>query len=527
MTKLQAYRNLVAGSNSFRQFCLLTLSLHLSFFSVFAQTSVLDAEISISRQHTTMYGLLNQISRQTGHFFIYDSELIDNNKRIRVAATTAEVQHILNTILDDPALQFKVVDQHILIFRPPTPAVDSPVTSQEEEPSFFMTRGRILDQESGAPLPHATIMIEGKGMGTISNRDGVFHFRLDRSMLQESMKVSYMGYKSQVFPLSLIEGRNIDVMMETDYISMQEVIIRYYDPETIVREALSRRFENYSNQAVYQVNFYREGVYRNRGLLNYSEAIFKIYKAAYDNPLDTDQAVLLKSRNISNMEQVDTLVLKIKAGVRSALELDILKTMPAFFNEAFLDEVKFSPVDIVTKDSRSVYAIGFEQTNQNFLPIFMGILFIDMESLALLSAEFEVHPKYIDKSSHIFISRLDRGYQLNFDRIHYTVSYQLHNDRYHLSHLRGDLNMKFRKRNRIFSTRYYAFLEMVVGRIEKNDVSRFRRRETFKTSTTFIDQNLDYDYDFWEDYNIIPPEQHINEAFSQIKSKIESITTED
>lgn len=527
MTKLQAYRNLVAGSNSFRRGSLLSLSFLLSYFSVFAQTSLLDAEISVPRQHTTIYDLFSQISRQTGLFFIYDSDLIDNNKRIRVAATTATVQHILNTFLEDPTLQAKVVDQHILIFRQPTPTNDTPATNPEEEPAFFLVRGRILDQESGVPLPHATIMIEGQGMGTISNRDGVFHFRLENDMLKESMKVSYMGYKSQVFPLSLIEGKNIDVMMETDYISMQEVIIRYYDPETIVREALSKRFENYSDQAVYQVNFYREGVYRNRGLLNYSEAIFKIYKAAYDNPLDTDQAVLLKSRNISNMEQADTLILKIKAGVRSALELDILKTMPAFFNEAFLDEVKFSPVDIVTKDSRSLYAIGFEQTNQNFLPIFMGILYIDMKSLALISAEFEVHPKYIDKSSHIFISRLDRGYHLNFDRIHYTVSYQLYNDRYHLSHLRGDLNMKFRKKNRIFSTRYYAFLEMVVGHIENNDVRRFRRRETFKTSTTFIDQKLDYDYNFWGNYNIIPPEQHINEAFSQIKSKIESITTDE
>lgn len=530
MTGSGSYRLWSKASNFFFRACLMTLLTGLSVSLLAARQDILDREITIPRQNTTLYGLLSQISRQTGYFFIYDSELVDNNRRVRTAAVTGSLGALLSAFLDDPGLQFMVVDRHIVIYRRPSIATGSPVSLVEEEefrPGGLLVRGRVLDQASGSPLPHATILIEGKGMGTISNHDGVFQFRLQEQLRDASMRISYMGYKSQVFPLALVDGKNIDVLMETDYISMQEVIIRYYDPEAIVREALSKRPDNYSDSPVYHTSFYREGVLRNRKLLNYSEAIFRVYKSGYGNVYDTDQAVLLKSRKISNADHTDTLILKIKAGVQSALELDIIKTMPAFIDPEYLHELEFSPVDIVSRDGRSLYAIRFEQTMLEFLPVFSGIFFIDTESLALVSIEFEVHPKHIDRSRHIFLARLHRRYQVNFDRIHYTVQYQLHNGHYHLSHLRGDITMRLRPRNRLFSSNYHAFLEMVVGRIDEDHIHRFSRHETFRTREVFVDQDLEYDYDFWGEYNIISPEKNVTEAFSQIRSKIESIVSTD
>jgi len=525
-----SYRLWSKASNFFFRACLITLLTGLTAIPLAARQDILDREITIPRQTTTLYGLFSQISRQTGYFFIYDSELVDNNRRVRTGAVTGRLGDMLSAFLDDPGLQFMVVDRHIVIYRRPAIAAERAAPAMEEEegrPEGLLVRGRVLDQESGSPLPHATILIEGKGMGTISNHDGVFQFRVQEPLRHASMRISYMGYKSQTFPLALVDGKNIDVLMETDYISMQEVIIRYYDPETIVREALERRPDNYSNTPVYHTSFYREGVQRNRKLLNYSEAIFKIYKSSYIDEFDTDQAVLLKSRKISDANHTDTLILKIKAGVQSALELDIIKTMPAFFDPEYLHELAFSPVDIVTRDDRSLYAIRFEQTHLEFLPIYTGIFFIDTETLALVAIEFEVHPKHIDKSRHVFLARLHRRYQVNFDRIHYTVQYQLHNGTYHLSHLRGDIHMRLRSRSRLFSSNYHAFLEMALFHIDTEEVRRFSRRETFRTQEIFVDQKLEYDYAFWGEYNIIPPEKSVTEAFTQIRPKIESIVSEE
>ncbi len=528
MTKQRSYRAFSSGSGWPHPICLMIVIALTTSLSAYAQPDILDQQVTLSRQTTTMYGLLNQVSRQTGYFFVYDSDLINNQQRVRIGSVTLSVRSLLNEVLDKPGLDFKVLDQHILIYMPALAAQEQePPDTVAEQATSFLVKGRVLDHETGTPLPHANITIEGKGIGTISNMEGAFQFRLNETYRQYAMKISYMGYKSQTFPLELVDGKHIEVMMEADYISMQEVIIRYYDPEVIINEMLAARFDNYSNKPVFHTSFYREGVTRNNKLLNYSEAIFRIYKADYSNVYDTDQAVLVKSRQISNADHTDTLILKIKGGVRSALELDIMKSLPSFLDPEFMHEVTFSSVDIVSRDGRSLYAIEFEQTNLAFLPVYKGIFFIDMEHLALVSAEFEVHPKHIDKSTHIFIARLDRRHTLQFDRIHYSIHYQYINGRYHLSHVRGDLEMRFRPRNRLFSTRYHAFLEKVVGHIDHSDVSRFSRRETFRTHTTFIDQDLEYDYEFWGDYNIIPPEKQVTEAFLQIRSKIESIGPEE
>lgn len=491
------------------------------------QTNPLNIRVQLPGQHTTVYDALNQISRATGYFFIYDSDLIDNDKRIRLQRIDQDLKTALNAVLNDPSLDFKVLGNHILVYRPRKVVPENETAAQEVPLSgFFIIRGRVLDQESGTPLPYATIGIPEKGLGTASNKEGGFLLKLPDSLMDCHLRVSYMGYKSRELPLMLLNNTQSDIFLETDYISMQEVIIRYYDPDAIVREALNKRLENFSNEPVYQTNFYREGVLRNNKLLNYSEALFRVYKPSYDANFDTEQVLLLKSRHIVNVEETDTLVLKIKAGVRSALDLDIIKSIPVFLDADFIGDNNFKHVDIVTRDSKPVYAIEFEQSSESFIPVYRGVLFIDKESMAIIGAEFEVHPKHIDKSSHVFVAQRNRKFNASFERINYTVTYQYFNGRYHLNHVRGDLKMRFRPRNRIFSNNYHVFLEMAVGKIDNREVSRFNRKEVLRTNVTFVDQDFEYDYDFWEEYNIIAPEKQIDEAFTQIRSKIESIVNE-
>lgn len=493
------------------------------------QPGILDRQFSLPRQQTTIYDALNQLSKESSYFFIYDSDLINNDQRIRIPKATNSLETWLAIILNDATLDYKIIESHILIYQPQEIATTDTTAAgpKRESPDQIFLSGKVVDQETGKPLPYASIVIPEKGLGVASNADGLFHIRISDDLLQEDIKVSYMGFKSQVLPVRLLLGNHVDIILESDYISMQEVIIRHYDPDEIIRKALEKRVQNYANEPAYHVSFYREGVIYNKKLLNYSEAIFKIFKSAYDKPFQVDQVMLLKSRNISNIDFADTLIMKIKAGVQSALELDIMKSIPPFLDLEFLDEVEFSQADLVTRDSKMVYAIKFEQTNTDYIPIFSGMIYVDTESLAILKADFEVDPKHINKSKHLFIVKKSRKYQLNFDRINYTVNYQYHNGSYHLSHVRGELKVKVRPRNRLFSKSYQAFLEMAVSHIDEEQVERFSRSETMKTNITFAEHDFDYDEPFWGEYNIIPPEQHLNESLSQIRAKIESMIPEE
>lgn len=59
--------------------------------------------------------------------------------------------------------------------------------------------------------------------------------------------------------------------------------------------------------------------------------------------------------------------------------------------------------------------------------------------------------------------------------------------------------------------------------IETTDVSRFVRNETFPKTMVFSDINFVYDNDFWENFNVILPEEELHEAIRKITSQIEEI----
>ncbi len=497
----------------------------LMCYPVSAQEVDLGSRINLPKQTTTIYSLLNQISRQTGYFFVYDSQLINNNRSISIARTRKSLKKLLDELLDDPTLKYRVLENHILIYRQ-LEQEDPPVVQKIviEEP--FVVKGRLLDQVTGQPLPFASVGIPERAIGISTNTDGFFQLRVPGTLINKSLKISYMGYKSQEIPLELLRGKQMDIMMEADYISMQEVIIRYYDPEAIIKQALDKVRENYSDQPVYLLSFYREGVQRNKKFLNYSEALFRIYKPPYTAPSDPDRVMLLKARNINNVNQSDTLVMKLKAGVRSSIELDIMKHIPDFLDKESLDQYDFVNADIVTRNGSSVYAIEFRQKEEIKQPLFQGFLFVDIESLAFIGAEFEMNPKYINRAQHRFFSQHDPDFITNLEKASYTISYQYYNGHYHLGHVRGELKMKIRQKNQFFSNDYSAFLEMAVCHIDDQDVKRFPRKESLKIHTTFIDQGYEYDNSFWGEYNTIVPERHISEALSQMQSKIESFYEE-
>jgi len=506
-------------------FLLLVMVLPLSGKS---QTCLLDVEVTLQRQNSTVYSLLNQISRQTGCFFIYDSDLIDNNRRVSIRRSRKDIRSFLHEILNDPSLSYQTIQNHILIYRPGMEQ-ESPVAATEKPalPAFFTIKGRVLDQVSGAPMPYASVGLPEKGRGISTNQDGFFQLRLPWGLIDENLRVSYMGYKSREIPLKLLQGNLVDIMMETDYISMQEVIIRYYDPKAIIREALERREENYSQEPVYLLSFYREGVQRNNKFLNYSEAVFRMFKSPYNAPSASDQVMLLKARNITNIDRNDTLVLKLKAGVQSVIELDIMKNLPDFLDPEFIDEYEFTNADLLYRNGRGVFAVEFRQKEHVRGPLFMGIIYIDQEHMAVIEADFEINPRYINQAQHHFVTKRNPNYISNIERASYTINYQYFNARYHLNHIRGELKLKFRRKGQLFSNNYSAFIEMAVGLIEEGNVSRFGRREVLQPNVIFMDQGYQYDETFWGEYNIITPEASINEALSRISSRIESFVAED
>jgi hypothetical protein len=509
---------------SFRLICVL---LCFYAFTLRGQNpeEVLNRVISLPSNKTTIYNALNQITDSTGFLFAYNSKDVYSDKIIKPSVKNMLLRDALNQILGDTTLRFKVINQHILIYKVIENAPsDAPASEKNgEKQQKVAIRGRVLDSKTKQPIPYATIGIPILGIGTITNQDGAFSLWLFEGFINYNLMVAHIGYQPKELSINLFYQQPIDIFLKTEYISLQEVFIRNIEPQSLVREALSRIPTNFHTEPVILTAFYREGVLMNNKYQNYSEAVFNIYKSSYSKQYDSDQVKLLKSRKFHNIEQSDTLNIKLKGGLNSTLTLDIVKNFPDFFDEESQALFNYTRKDIVTIGNRTAYEIAFEQKQTIKEPLLLGVIYIDMENFAILGADFEINPKYVSSSSSRFVQKRNRNFVVKAERIKYSVRFREVNSVHYLVHVRGDLNFKYRKRRSLFYNPFHAFLELATTQIDTLNVKRFDKKEVEKTTGVFTDIAHDYDDMFWRDFNIISPEQSILESLQLIQTKIESI----
>lgn len=504
------------------------LHIALILFSVTAargQEQLLEKTISIERQHTTLYNALNLISVKADCFFVYDSKTIESDKRIQLEADRQPLRQVLQRLLDNPRLSFKVIDKHILIYNISGEAhfPDQSLLAASDSVRNIIIKGHVFDNQDKKPVPYASVGIQEDNIGTITNADGFFILKLPAKFAGASLLVSHLGYQNQKIPIRLLNEQQVDIFLIRRIISIQEVIIRYVDPVALIVKAMQQRPANNNLNPVYMTTFYREGVQKNGRMLSYSEAVFKVYKSSFEYNEQSDQVKLLKSRNIQNINQQDTLLLKLKAGIQASLQLDIVKCIPTFLDEPEFDSYTFSYADIISFNAQNVYAITFVQKKHVEEPLYTGTLFVDKESFAILGAEFEINPKYLNQAANYLIVKKSRKLIVKLEKIKYSISYMNYNGRYYLNHARCDITLKTRIRNHLSSDNFSTFLETATCHLDTANVTRFGKQEVIKPNVVFSDASYVYDEAFWGDYNIIAPEEKLNEALSRITSKIEKI----
>jgi hypothetical protein len=123
----------------------------------------------------------------------------------------------------------------------------SPAFSQQ------LIEGRIIDQETGKPIPFASIGIVGTSRGTSSNLNGQFSLLASESA---SLKISCVGYESRIIE-SLAGIKSIELKPIATQLNPVVVFNKAINPKKIVRRAFANIRENFSDEPFLQKFFYR------------------------------------------------------------------------------------------------------------------------------------------------------------------------------------------------------------------------------------------------------------------------------
>lgn len=385
---------------------------------------------------------------------------------------------------------------------------------------FFTVEGSVRDSRTRRPVENAVVTLQGTYLTVVTNADGVFSLKIPARQEAETLVISHMGYVSSVY--SLGNGRHDDV---TVYLTpatypIKEIVVRMDDPEKIVKEAVARIGDNYSGGNNLLTAFYRETVRKKNTYIDISEAVASIYKTPYPGDLAGDMVELHKGRRLVSPKTSDTLAVKLMGGMNLAVQLDFVKNHDVLFSDMQKGYYSFTLGDPELINDRPHYVVGFSPRFSLEYPLYRGKLFIDQETLTFSRAEFSTMMDDKQKVTNQILRRKPAGLRFEPEEISYLITYKESGGKALLNYVRWDLSFKCDWKRRLFSSRYFVVSEAVMTDAEKVDRNPIGRHNALNPSTVLSDRVGDfYDFDFWEDYNIIEPTESLESAVNRLLRK--------
>jgi len=182
----------------------------LSALQVVASNSYSQTKkLSVNFEEVAIKQVLAAVEDQSEFYFLYNSELIDVDKKVNVSVENETVNSVLDQIFSKDEVGVLIKDKYIIL----TPVTASAVDQKS-------VTGKVTDQ-NGEPLVGVTVIEKGTTHGTITNVDGVYS--IDNISPDAVLSFSFIGMET--IDVEVGTQTSIDVQMSSDAIGIEEVVV--------------------------------------------------------------------------------------------------------------------------------------------------------------------------------------------------------------------------------------------------------------------------------------------------------------
>jgi hypothetical protein len=393
---------------------------------------------------------------------------------------------------------------------------------KNDQQDYITIRGKVVDAESGTPLVFATVAIKESNVAIVTNIDGEFTLKILDPSVSKNIEVSYLGYKNKTLPLSSLKegGKNV-IPMDAAPIPIREIIVKPLDPLDIVEKAIDRIPKNYESVPNLMTGFYRETIRKNRTYVSIGEAVVEIFKAPYSNDVRFDGARIYKGRKSSDVQKMDTVLFKLQGGPVTVLQLDIAKNSESVLTRDAMQYYDYALKGVIEIDNKPHYEIEFMQKPSVDMPLFMGTLYIEMDSYAITEAEFGFNLSDKEAAAQIFIRKKPIGMEVTPEVATYRTKYREQNGKWHFEYSRAEVRFKVNWKKKLFNTYYTTMSELAVTDRTDQEVIKFAGKDKLRYTDVFSEKVSAFtDPQYWGDYNTIEPDQSIESAIRRLSRKL-------
>jgi len=227
--------------------CCLCLSLFFSYANANTSSCARGDIVTANFENENLDDIFETITNSTGHKFFYEASEVDLNRKVTIVKNNLCVEDLLKEIFKGTNLDYEILSSQIVLKRKETSHQSGKTPEKRIDFTNLQTslKGKVFD-ETGIPLPGATIIAKGTTVGSTSDFDGNFEITLPIGVVM--IQVSYLGYKSK--EVNVAGKSTITISLDPDAAALEEVIVVGYgtlaktkvtgsvvsiDTETIVR----------------------------------------------------------------------------------------------------------------------------------------------------------------------------------------------------------------------------------------------------------------------------------------------------
>ena len=180
----------------------------------------------------TVKDLLNEVERSGGISFIYNDELDRKmNKKLSLFSYQHD-QYSIEKALNEAGIELKEIEENFFVLLPkpediPDPLiafVNIPSPKKTAEQQQITVTGKVTSADDGEPIPGASVTVRGTTIGTVTDIDGYFSIVVPSE--ESVLRFSFVGMIRR--DIMVGTQRNIDVVLETDAVGLDEVVVTGY-----------------------------------------------------------------------------------------------------------------------------------------------------------------------------------------------------------------------------------------------------------------------------------------------------------
>jgi len=209
------------------QLFLILLFVSKSFSAPLNGQDLLDKKVSVSFNGETLTEVIKVFSNDFDIKFTYNSRDFNFKTKVFFSADQQPLGNVLENIFDPLGITFLLIDDQIALRKKPTinkvsKASTLATNSLTNLAGLDPIKGKVLD-ETGMPLPGATVVIVGTSTGVVTGFDGEFEIDAESS---DQLQISYIGYQSQV--VAVANQTDLTITLEVGANDLSEVVVTGY-----------------------------------------------------------------------------------------------------------------------------------------------------------------------------------------------------------------------------------------------------------------------------------------------------------